>query len=148
MIMDGNKRWAKINNVSLKDGYLRGLQKIKEIVNFCLDQNLSHLTIYALSSENVKRPSVTTIFDTGIGKIELLKGMSTNSTIDQFIINKGLSIHHIALRVKNIKRLLDYLEKNNIELINKDPQIGAEGYLIAFIHPKATPGLLIELCER
>ena len=63
MIMDGNKRWSNLNNVSLKEGYLKGFHKIKEIVKVCIEENIKHLTLYALSSENTKRPSVSIIFD-------------------------------------------------------------------------------------
>ena len=63
MIMDGNNRWAQINKVSLKKGYLKGVKKIREIVNICIDKKIKHLTLYALSSENAKRPSVSVIFD-------------------------------------------------------------------------------------
>ena len=63
MIMDGNKRWSKLNNVSLKEGYLKGLYKIKEIAKICIEKNIKHLTLFALSSENIKRPSVSIIFD-------------------------------------------------------------------------------------
>jgi len=63
MIMDGNKRWSKLNNVDVKDGYLKGLYKIKDIVKICIEENIQHLTLYALSSENTKRPSVSLIFE-------------------------------------------------------------------------------------
>ena len=63
MIMDGNKRWSKLNNVDVKDGYLKGLYKIKDIVKICIEENIKHLTLYALSSENTKRPSVSLIFE-------------------------------------------------------------------------------------
>ena len=63
MIMDGNKRWSKFNNVSLKEGYLKGLYNIKNIIKVCIEKNIKHLTLYALSSENTKRPSVSLIFD-------------------------------------------------------------------------------------
>ena len=61
--MDGNKRWSKLNNVSLKKGYLKGLYKIKDIAKICIEENIKHLTLYALSSENTKRPSVSIIFE-------------------------------------------------------------------------------------
>ena len=63
MIMDGNKRWSKFNNVSLKEGYLKGLYNIKNIIKVCIEKNIKHLTLYALSSENTKRPSVSLIYD-------------------------------------------------------------------------------------
>ena len=63
MIMDGNKRWAKLNDASLTIGYQKGLNKLKEIISVCLEQEIKYLTVYALSTENMKRVSVSTIFD-------------------------------------------------------------------------------------
>ena len=63
MIMDGNKRWAKNNEISLKEGYQKGLDKLREIIFICLEQEIKHLTVYALSAENMKRVSVSTIFE-------------------------------------------------------------------------------------
>ena len=63
MIMDGNKRWADLHGASLKEGYQKGLNKLREIISVCLEQEIKHLTIYALSTENMKRVSVSTIFD-------------------------------------------------------------------------------------
>ena len=63
MIMDGNTRWSKKNNVDIKQGYTRGLKNIKNVINVCLDKNIKNLTLYALSSENIKRSSVRIIFN-------------------------------------------------------------------------------------
>jgi len=63
MIMDGNKRWADSHGASLKEGYQKGLNKLREIISVCLEQEIKHLTVYALSVENMKRVSVSTIFE-------------------------------------------------------------------------------------
>ena len=63
MIMDGNKRWADLHGASLKEGYQKGLNKLKDIISVCLEQEIKYLTVYALSTENMKRVSVSTIFD-------------------------------------------------------------------------------------
>ena len=63
MIMDGNQRWSKLNNMNLKEGYSKGFHNIKKIVKVCIEEEIKHLTLYALSSENTKRPSVSIIFD-------------------------------------------------------------------------------------
>ena len=100
-------------------------------------------------SEEVEDQKVNTnIFDTGKGKIELLEATSENSPIAQFIEKRGKGIHHICLHVEDIVHALLELEENGVELIDKVPRIGAEGYLIAFIHPKSTGGVLIELAEK
>ena len=61
----------------------------------------------------LNQKTITTIFDTGAGKIELLKGMNENSIVDKFIRRKGLGVHNIALRIKNLKVIIYYLRKNN-----------------------------------
>ena len=57
-------------------------------------------------------------------------------------------MHHIALQVDRLQDALAYLQSEGIQLIDKSPRIGAEGYKIAFLHPKSTAGILIELCEK
>ena len=63
MIMDGNNRWADLHRVTSKEGYRKGLNKLREIISVCLEQEIKYLTVYALSSENMKRVSVSIIFD-------------------------------------------------------------------------------------
>lgn len=101
------------------------------------------------SSEKVIEQKVETkIYDTGKGKIELLEALSADSTIAKFISKRGKGIHHVCLHVDNIKEALSELIETNIELIDRKPRLGAEGYLIAFIHPKSTGGVLVELAEK
>jgi len=61
--MDGNARWAKKKKINKKNGYKKGLNKIKEVVEICIEKKIRFLTLYALSSENLKRPNVNIIFD-------------------------------------------------------------------------------------
>ena len=61
--MDGNKRWAKKNKFSLRKGYFKGLEKIKLLINECINHKIKYLTIYALSTDNLLRPTVNTIFE-------------------------------------------------------------------------------------
>ena len=91
---------------------------------------------------------ITDIYETGIGKLEFLKATDKNSPITRFIEKNGSGMHHIALKVDNLVAALDYLEGQGIQLIDKSPRIGAEGFKIAFLHPKSTGGVLIELCEK
>ncbi len=79
--------------------------------------------------------------------IELLEPTSEDSPIYKFIEKKGEGIHHIALGVKNIEEVLKTLKEAGIRLIDETPRIGAGGKKIAFLHPKSTKGVLIELCE-
>ena len=62
VIMDGNKRWAKQKRVSNKEGYLKGLYNIENIINYCIENKIKNLTLFALSTENFKRKSVNLIF--------------------------------------------------------------------------------------
>ena len=94
------------------------------------------------------KQGITDIYETGSGKLEFLKATDENSPISRFIDKKGGGIHHIALIVDNIQLALNYLNENDIQLIDKSPRIGAEGLKIAFLHPKTTGGILIELCEK
>lgn len=79
--------------------------------------------------------------------IELLEPTSEESPIYKFIEKKGEGIHHIALGVKNIEEMLMMLKEKGVRLIDEKPRIGAGGKKIAFLHPKSTKGVLIELCE-
>ena len=102
-----------------------------------------------LGSEKIDDQQVITdIFNTGKGKIEFLKATDRDSPISKFIEKRGVGIHHIALLVDNIQVALDYLQKEGIELIDTIPRIGAEGLHIAFIHPRCTGGVLVELCQK
>ena len=101
------------------------------------------------SSEEIKDQQVITdIYQVNNSKLEFLKATSSNSPISQFIEKKGGGIHHIALLVDRLQLALDYLKDHGIHLIDEKPKIGAEGLSIAFLHPKSTGGILVELCEK
>tara|TARA_Y100001970_G_C14058584_1_gene762931 strand:+ start:374 stop:778 length:405 start_codon:yes stop_codon:yes gene_type:complete len=102
-----------------------------------------------IGSEVVEDQGVNTdIFNASNTKIELLEAISDDSPISKYISKYGQGMHHLALLVEDIDAAIKYLIKNNIEMIDKEPKIGVEGYKIAFIHPKSTPGLLIEICQK
>lgn len=99
--------------------------------------------------ENIPDQKVMTeIFDTGNGKLELLESTEANSPISRFLEKNGNAMHHIALEVDNLDKALDVLKEKNIKLIDHSARNGAENFKIAFIHPKATGGILIELCQK
>ncbi len=102
----------------------------------------------SITEEIIDQKVVTEIFNTGQGKIELLEATSQDSAIGKFIEKRGQGIHHICLQVENIKQAIEELIEAGVELIDKIPRIGAEGYLIAFIHPRSTGGVLVELAEK
>ena len=102
-----------------------------------------------LGSEKIDDQQVVTdIFNTGGGKLEFLQATDPNSPISKFIDKKGAGMHHIALLVDNVQVALDYLQKEGVELIDTTPRIGAEGFHIAFLHPRSTAGILVELCQK
>lgn len=88
------------------------------------------------------------LFLAGETKIELLEPTSAESAVARFIEKKGEGIHHIALKVTDIKGFLKQLKEKGIALIDEKPRIGAEGGKIAFLHPKSLKNVLIELCEE
>ena len=90
----------------------------------------------------------TAFFMVGQTKIELLEATSEESTIAKFIEKKGEGVHHIAFAVENLTEALTEVEKQGVQLIDKQPRKGAEGLSIAFLHPKSTCSVLTELCEH
>ncbi len=91
---------------------------------------------------------ITSFFKVGENKIELLASTSEDGPIGKFITKKGEGIHHIAFDVDDIEKELERLEKEGFQLINKTPKKGADNKLVAFIHPKTTNGVLVELCQE
>ena len=109
----------------------------------------SLLGISNTSKEEVTNQKVITdIYDTGQGKIELLEATSDDSPISKFLEKRGPGVHHIAFLVDDLKLALLELSESGVDLIDTAPRIGAEGMLIAFLHPKSTSGVLVELCQR
>ena len=84
----------------------------------------------------------------GDSELELLESTSPDGPIARFIEKKGEGIQHIAFQVDNLEKGLKKLKKEGISLINESPRYGAGGAKIAFLHPKSTNGMLIELSER
>ena len=99
--------------------------------------------------ETVTEQKVTTAFmPVGESEVELLESTDADGPISKFIEKKGQGIHHIAFRVENIDQALAELKEKGVQLIDEAPRKGAGGARIAFLHPKATGGVLVELCER
>lgn len=90
----------------------------------------------------------TAFFQIGVSKIELLESIDPEGPIGKFIEKKGEGIHHIAFATQNIEHQLATLEQRGVHLIDKTPRKGAEDLDIAFLHPKSTHGVLLELCEN
>ncbi len=83
----------------------------------------------------------------GESRIELLEPTSDDSPISKFLEKRGAGIHHIAIEVDDIEAALEQLKAKGMRLIDQSPRIGAEGCLVAFVHPSSTNGVLLELVQ-
>jgi len=100
-------------------------------------------------AETVEAQKVTTaFFPVGESEVELLESTSPDGPVAKFIEKRGQGFQHVAFRVADIEEALKELKEKGIQLIDQEPRIGAGGAKIAFLHPKATGGVLVELCER
>lgn len=107
------------------------------------------LGIHCHGVEEVAEQKVKTAFlPLGDTEVELLEGTSEESPVSKFIAAKGEGIHHLAIRVENLEAALEELKVKGVRLIDEKPRIGAGGAKIAFVHPKASGGVLLELSER
>jgi methylmalonyl-CoA/ethylmalonyl-CoA epimerase len=99
--------------------------------------------------ETVAEQKVTTAFmPVGDTEVELLQTTAPDGPIAGFIEKKGEGVQHVAFLVDNIEEALKELEAKGIRLIDKVPRMGAGGKKIAFVHPKDTYGVLVELCQK
>jgi methylmalonyl-CoA/ethylmalonyl-CoA epimerase len=88
------------------------------------------------------------ILGLGDTEVELLASTDPEGPIGKFIAAKGQGVQHVAFRVENLEEALAELKAKGVRLIDEKPRYGAGGARIAFLHPKATNGVLVELCER
>lgn len=121
------------------------VKDLDAVVKFYTDS----LGLECIGSEEVPSQKVKVAFlPIGETKIELLQSTEVDGPIAKFIDNKGEGVHHIAFQVDNIEEALADLKAKGVRLIDEVPRIGAHGARIAFIHPKASNGVLVELCEH
>ena len=97
----------------------------------------------AVESEGV----LTAFFQVGPNKIELLEATNPNSPIAKFLATKGKGFHHVAFETDNIEEEIERLINSGFELIHQTPKQGADQKQIAFLHPKSSDKLLVELCQ-
>ena len=90
----------------------------------------------------------TAFFTVGESKIELLQATKQDSVIDRFLQKNGKGFHHIAFDVEDIVSEIERLKEEGFELIHHSAKGGADNKIIAFLHPKSTSGLLVELCQE
>lgn len=109
----------------------------------------SVLGLKAAGIEEVETQKVRVAFlPVGESKVELLEPTAPDSPVGRFIEKNGEGVQHIAFRVENIEEALQELKDKGLRLIDEQPRQGAGGARIAFLHPKSSFGVLIELCER
>jgi methylmalonyl-CoA/ethylmalonyl-CoA epimerase len=129
----------KIDHIGIA---VRSIEKTSELLSNILGLKVS-------GEENIEEQKVKVAFlPLGDSELELLESTSPEGPIARFIEKKGEGIQHIAFRVDNIEKALEKLKKEGVRLIDEKPRYGAGGAKIAFLHPKGTNGILIELCER
>ncbi len=103
----------------------------------------------AYKTEVVESEGVSTMFfQIGESKIELLEATNADSPIAKFIEKKGEGIHHIAYDVEDIEKEIERLKLEGFQLIHEQAKFGADNKKIAFLHPKSTAGVLVELCQE
>ncbi len=117
---------------------------INEALDFWRDGlELEHVHTETVEDQKVR----VAMLPIGETKIELLEPTSPDSPIQKFLDKRGGGMHHLAIEVDDIKEKLAELKSNGARLIDEEPRIGAGGCLIAFVHPKSTQGVLLELVE-
>ncbi|MBT5289655.1 MAG: methylmalonyl-CoA epimerase [Flavobacterium sp.] len=105
---------------------------------------VGHYKVEEVVSEGVK----TSFFKAGPNKIELLEATNPESPIAKFIEKKGEGVHHIAFAVTDIVSEIARLKSEGFIVLNETPKKGADNKLVAFLHPKSSNGVLIELCQE
>ncbi|MEM9078193.1 MAG: methylmalonyl-CoA epimerase [Bacteroidota bacterium] len=103
-----------------------------------------HYKIEEVVSEGVK----TSFFQSGPNKIELLEATNPDSAIAKFLEKRGEGIHHVAFAVENLEKEIERLEREGFAILPGFPKKGADNKRVAFLHPKGTSGVLVELCEE
>lgn len=107
------------------------------------------LGMEATGFETIEDQAVKVAFlPLGEGEIEILESTRPDGPVAKFVETKGEGVQHIALRVEDLEAALEELKAKGVRLIDEKPRRGAGGARIAFIHPKETHGILLELCER
>jgi methylmalonyl-CoA epimerase len=107
------------------------------------------LGIASVGTEVIEDQKVKVAFlPVGDTELELLESTSPDGPVAKFIEKRGEGIQHVALRVDNIEKALQELKDKGVQLIDQQPRYGAGNAKIAFLHPKATGGILLEISER
>jgi len=122
---------------------VRNINQVEKLYESALGLKVQHREV--VEEQGVK--SSMLVPESGGTAIELLEALNDESPISKFLDKRGEGIHHICFIVDNIQSALDRLKKQGVQLIDESPRVGAYGAKVAFVHPKAMNGVLIELAE-
>ena len=122
---------------------VRNIDEVEKLYETALGLKVHHREV--VEEQGVK--SSMLVPEDGGTAVELLEPLSDNSPISNFLEKRGEGIHHICFIVDNIQTALNRLKEQGVQLIDESPRQGAYGAKVAFIHPKAMNGVLIELAE-
>ncbi|MEE8299201.1 MAG: methylmalonyl-CoA epimerase [Thermodesulfobacteriota bacterium] len=122
---------------------VKNLEEVEKLYETALGLTVEHREI--IEEQGVKTSMM--VPENGGTAIELLEPLGENSPISKFLEKRGEGIHHVCFIVDDIKASLERLRSEGIDLIDNEPRIGAYNAKVAFIHPKAMNGVLIELAE-
>jgi methylmalonyl-CoA/ethylmalonyl-CoA epimerase len=132
-------------------GFLRGLHHVAIAVESLAAARGTYekmLDMHALPVEFVPDQKVhVLVLFTGGQRIELVEPASPDSPVSKFLATRGPGIHHIAWRVDDLQAAIDKLRRDGLRLIDDAPRPGSHNTKVAFVHPKATGGVLMELVE-
>lgn len=131
-----------INKISHLGIAVKDLKAASETYRKLLQSEPSEMEYVAEQKVNVVK------FTVGESTIELLEGTSEDSPISKFIEKRGEGIHHVAYESDDVRSDLKRLDESGFELINKEPKIGSDNMLIAFVKPKSIGGVLTEVCQH
>lgn len=120
------------------------VKSIEETAKFYEKMGLQIEAIEIVESQKVR----VAFIPIGEVRLELLEPTSENSTVAKFIEKRGEGVHHIAFSTDDLEAKLSDIENKGIQLIDKKPRPGAHNASIAFLHPRSTHGILLELCEE
>jgi methylmalonyl-CoA epimerase len=149
-VFEMNKENAGLENNRSSDKGIRldhvaiAVTNLEETLKFYEESlGLTRLEIEVVEEQGVRVAKL----ELGNTHIELLEPLSADTPVGKFLAQRGPGLHHICIGVEDISKKLDCLKENGTKLINQEPKIGAGGAKIAFVHPKSTGGVLLELSQ-
>jgi LAO/AO transport system kinase len=151
---DQSRKIAPIGRGDMKTDHVQQLshlgvavESIEEALRFWRDTLGLDLTGMETVEEQGVRVAFLPIGPDGGSRLELLEATSTDTPVGRFLTRRGPGIHHLCLEVDDLAAMLDRLKAAGVPLLDEEPRRGAEGALVAFVHPRGTGGILLELTQ-